>query len=105
MASLREAQLTLPQALRAALTGASPKSLAELSAELRVSEKVLPDALDKVSRSLAHGADRLQREPPRCLACGFEFQDRTRAKRPSRCPSCSSERLTQPRFWIAAKRG
>jgi transcriptional regulator len=101
MASPREAQLTLPQALRAALEGGTPKSLAELSVELGVSEKVLPDALDKLSRSLERGAERLQREPPRCLACGFEFQDRTRVKRPSRCPSCSSERLTKPRFWVS----
>jgi predicted Zn-ribbon and HTH transcriptional regulator len=104
MASLREAHLTLPQALRAALAGTTPKSLDELSAELGVSVKVLPDALDKLSRSLAHGVERLQREPPRCLACGFEFQERTRTKRPSRCPSCSSERLTRPRFWIDSKR-
>jgi transcriptional regulator len=105
MASLREAQLTLPQALRAALEGATPKSLTELSAELSVSEKVLPDALDKLSRSLERSAQSLQREPPRCLACGFEFHDRARAKRPSRCPSCSSERLSKARFWIAAERG
>jgi hypothetical protein len=34
------------------------------------------------------------------VACGFEFKERERAKRPSRCPRCSSERLTKPRFWI-----
>ncbi len=104
MASLRESHLTLPQALRAALAGASPKSFDDLSAELGVSMKVLPDALEKLSRSLAHGAERLQSERARCLACGFEFRERARTKRPSRCPSCSSERLTKPRFWIASKR-
>jgi predicted Zn-ribbon and HTH transcriptional regulator len=97
----REARATLPQALRAALTGETPKGLDELSRELGVSEKLLPDALDKLRRSLARDAQRLHQEPPRCVACGFEFEARARSRRPSRCPRCSSERLTRPRFWIA----
>jgi predicted Zn-ribbon and HTH transcriptional regulator len=96
----REAHLTLPQALRQALAGSTPKSQAELSRELGVSEKLLPEALDKLRRSLQHESERLCVEPPRCVACGFAFEDRTRAKRPSRCPRCSSERLTKSRFWI-----
>jgi len=97
----REAHATLPQALRAALTGATPKALDELSRELSVSEKLLPDALDKLRRSLARDGECLHQEPPRCVACGFEFEERARSRRPSRCPRCSSERLTRPRFWIA----
>jgi transcriptional regulator len=96
----REAHLTLPQSLRAALSGPTPKDLGELSRELGVSEKLLPDALEKLSRSLAHQGQALHQAPPRCVACGFEFKERERAKRPSRCPRCSSERLTKPRFWI-----
>ena len=97
----REARATLPQALRAALTGVTPKGLDELSRELGVSEKLLPDALDKLRRSMARDTERLHQEPPRCVACGFEFEARSRSRRPSRCPRCSSERLTRPRFWIA----
>lgn len=104
MSSEREAGRTLPQALREALRGPDPKGLDELSRELGVSEKELPDALDKLRRSLQHAGERLVQAPPRCLACGFEFESRTRAKRPSRCPRCSSERLTKPRFRIDASR-
>lgn len=100
MPSDREANLTLPRALRQALAGPTLKSQADLSRELGVSEKVLPDALDKLRRSLQHESERLYVEPPRCVACGFEFEDRTRAKRPSRCPRCSSERLTKSRYRI-----
>lgn len=100
MSGEREARETLPQALRAALTGSSPRALDELSRELGVSEKALPDALDKLRRSLERAGKRLCSEPPRCLACHFELHARGRAKRPSRCPRCSSERLTRPRFWI-----
>jgi transcriptional regulator len=100
MSSEREAQLTLPQALRRALTGTAPKGFDELSRELGVSEKLLPDALEKVRRSLQSGGSRLCQEPARCLGCSFTFEARTRTKRPSRCPRCSSERLSRPRFWI-----
>lgn len=96
----REAKTTLPRALRAALTGTTPRGLDELSRELGVSEKELPLALDKVRRTLERSSERLRMEPSRCLACHFELDERGRAKRPSRCPRCSSERLTRPRFWI-----
>jgi len=100
MSGERESRLTLPQALRQALGGPEPKGLDELSRELGVSEKLLPDALEKLRRSLQNGNARLCQEPPRCLACAFVFEARSRAKRPSRCPRCSSERLSRPRFWI-----
>lgn len=100
MSAEREAKTTLPRALRAALLGQRPRGLDELSRELGVSEKELPDALDKLRRTLEHSGERLHVEPSRCVACHFELTARTRAKRPSRCPRCSSERLTRPRFWI-----
>jgi len=98
----REAQTTLPRALREALTGASagPLSLAELSEQLGVSQKELPAALDKLRRTLERAGQRLRMQPSCCLACQLELSERTRAKRPSRCPRCASERLTHPRFWI-----
>lgn len=100
MSSEREAGRTLPQALREALRGPDPKGLDELSRELGVSEKELPDALEKLRRSLQHGDEQLRQIPPRCVPCGFEFEPRTRARRPSRCPRCGAERITKPRFWI-----
>lgn len=100
MASEREARLSLPQALREALRSPDPKGTGELSRELGVSEKELPDALEKLRRTLSHSGEALHQTAPRCVGCGFEFEARTRARRPSRCPRCSSERLTKPRFWI-----
>ena len=95
-----EARLTLPQALQATLACAEPKTLKELSAELGVSEKVLPEAIEKLSRSLRRTEQRLRQIQPKCLECGFEFRERERFTRPSRCPSCKSERITPARFWI-----
>ncbi len=95
-----EARLTLPQALQAALASAEPKALKDLSVELGVSEKVLPEALEKLNRSLRRTEKRLRQVHPKCLDCGFDFRDRERFTRPSRCPSCKSERIRPARFWI-----
>jgi transcriptional regulator len=94
---------TNPQRLREALTGASPRTVKDLSGELSLSERDVAQALEKLARSLARGPLELRVEPPRCIACGFEFSDRSRAARPSRCPECRAERIQPARFWIEAK--
>jgi predicted Zn-ribbon and HTH transcriptional regulator len=93
---------THPQRLREALLGATPKTLKDLSRELSLSEKEVALALEKLGHSLARGPLQLSIEPPRCLACGFEFRERTRVARPSRCPGCRAERIAPARFWIEA---
>jgi predicted Zn-ribbon and HTH transcriptional regulator len=61
-----------------------------------------PEALDHVqhiARSLASTDDELQVAPPTCRDCGFDgFDDPV--NRPSRCPECRSETLTEPVFRI-----
>jgi len=91
---------TNPQRLREALTGATPRSVKELSQELSLSERDVVAALEKLTRSLERGPALLRRAAPRCLACDFEFSERARISRPSRCPECRSERIQPARFWI-----
>jgi aminoglycoside N3'-acetyltransferase/predicted Zn-ribbon and HTH transcriptional regulator len=91
---------TVPQRLREALAGRSPKTLKELSAELSVAEKELVGALEKLALSLRHEKGKLLVQPAYCLACGFEFESRQRLTKPSRCPSCRSERIAPPRYGI-----
>lgn len=92
---------TIPQRLREALAGAPPKTLKELSGELSVAEKDLGVALEKLTLSLRRESVKLSVEPARCIACGFEFASRQRVTKPSRCPSCRSERIAPPRYSIA----
>jgi len=94
---------TNPQRLREALTGESAKTLKDLSRELSLSEKDLPELLAKLERSLAQGDSKLEVEPARCVACSFEFVGRARTSKPSRCPSCRSERIQPARYRIQAK--
>jgi predicted Zn-ribbon and HTH transcriptional regulator len=92
--------LTIPQRLRQALTGPTPKSSKDLSTELSLSERELGPALEKLQRSLQREGLKLRIEAARCVACSFEFEARSRVAKPSRCPSCRSERIVPPRFWI-----
>ena len=88
------------QALRAAL-GPTPATAKDLSGVLGISERDVVDNLAHLVRSLPAAGEKLVIEAPRCVACGFEFSDRKRFSRPSRCPECRSERISPPRFSIA----
>lgn len=90
---------TLRRELRAVLHE-TPRTTRELSQALGVSEREVLAHLPHVARSLANSDERLAVEPARCLACGFEFAERTRVTRPGRCPACKSTRISQPRFSI-----
>ncbi|MFC7176061.1 transcriptional regulator [Halosegnis marinus] len=65
-------------------------------------ETTTADALAHVkhiAKSLDGTDERLLAAPPRCRDCGFsDFDDP--ANRPSRCPECKSESLTEPAFKI-----
>ncbi len=43
---------------------------------------------------------RLIMEPSSCKSCGFLFKKRERHKRPSKCPECKNEKITEPVFSV-----
>lgn len=101
MRDLPERSQTLVQAVFEALRGEHWWTLRELSATLGVSEKVLPEVLGKVARRCeSRSVSALERRAPRCVPCGFEFIERTRASKPSRCPRCRSERLAAAAYRV-----
>ncbi len=90
---------TLRDQLREALV-CGPRTALELSQELRIPEREVAAHLEHLARSLRGGPLCLRTLPPRCLGCGFVFEERGRASRPSRCPECRSERISRPRFEV-----
>jgi predicted Zn-ribbon and HTH transcriptional regulator len=94
---------TLRAQLREALRSEQgPQTIRELSQALAASERDLLSHLEHLARSLSQGNERLSIEPARCLGCGFEFEERTRFKKPGRCPACKSTRIALPRFAITS---
>jgi len=71
---------------------ATPSELAEA---LGVHVRSVYAHLPHVSRSVEAEGDRFLVAPPECADCGFSgFDDLL--TRPSRCPSCKSERIEEP---------
>ena len=66
------------------------QTIRELSILVGAPQKDLLDHLLHLERSLARSDERLKIEPAQCLACGYEFKDRTRLSKPGRCPVCKS---------------
>lgn len=76
-------------------------SVAELSALVGATERDVVDHLTHIERSVeGRPGARFVVDPPRCLACGFDFEGRTRARRPGKCPQCRATRISYPSFSI-----
>ena len=58
----------------------------------------------KSIRRLSEGKKILVMRPPYCRNCGYVFKDLRRARKPSRCPKCKSERIAPPAFLIVNKK-
>lgn len=89
--------------LEDALRAPSSATARELSAKVGMTEKAVLEHLAHLERSLKAKGESLEIEPAVCLGCGLRFEDRKRLARPSRCPSCRSERIAAPRFRIVRR--
>lgn len=95
---------TLRVQLREVLRSGVSQTVRELSQALGASERDLFDHLEHLARSLERSGERLVIEPARCLGCSFSFDERTRFKKPGRCPACKSTRIAPPRFAVSEAR-
>ena len=70
-----------------------------LAREFEVTAADALDHVEHVARSLDGTDERLEAAPPECADCGFtDFDDLV--NRPSRCPNCKSEDVTEPVFRV-----
>lgn len=72
------------------------RTVPDLSSEVGVSQRRVSELLD----GLRAGGVNLVVHPAHCLACGFRFTKRERARRPSRCPTCRSGRIGRATFTL-----
>ncbi len=76
----------------------------DLASHVHLAERLVEDHLVHIMRSLERStSQQFVMEEPECQDCGYAFRNRTRLKRPSRCPRCRSEAVSSPRFSIVAK--
>jgi transcriptional regulator len=80
------------------ITSLTARRIAEV---VGISERQVEDHLIHIVKSVAR--DRTLRfvlEPPECKDCDFVFRERERITRPSRCPKCHSEAISEPRYGV-----
>lgn len=78
-----------------------PRSLRDISQELRISEKEALDHLEHIALAKGPEAEgKLVVEPSECISCGYVFKKRERLGKPSRCPICKGEKITTPLYSI-----
>lgn len=73
-------------------------SAQDLANYFKIELREILDDLTHLKRSIKHG--KLIVEPAFCKTCGFIFKERSKVKRPCRCPKCKAERVEAPLFRI-----
>lgn len=82
----------------------TPLSSRRLAEVVGISERQVEDHLSHIVKSVARDRSlRFILEPAACQDCGFVFRGRSRITRPSRCPRCRSEAITEPRYGIGRR--
>lgn len=73
----------------------------DLSQQLGISEKDVYEHLEHIRRSVLNRGKRIETTPCECLSCGYVFTDRSRVKKPGRCPKCRQSHIQGPAFHIS----
>ena len=95
---MREASRTTRQKIADRLREMAMEA-GEIATEFDVRTSVALDHVEHIARSLDGTDEQLLVSPPTCRECGFdEFDDLI--NRPSRCPECKSESVSEPAFTI-----
>jgi predicted Zn-ribbon and HTH transcriptional regulator len=81
-----------------ALLSRTPLSAKQISARAGIPEKEVVAHLPHLKRTVGQRGERLAVLPAECRRCGFLFRKRERPKRPSRCPVCRGESISEPLF-------
>ncbi|MFT4933096.1 MAG: putative Zn-ribbon and HTH transcriptional regulator [Natronomonas sp.] len=100
MSGMREADATTRERMAERLRQ-GPLSLTALAEEFQVTTSAALEHLQHVAQSVesGDGDERFLVAPPECRDCGFDgFDDPL--NRPSRCPECKSEAVSEPAFRI-----
>jgi predicted Zn-ribbon and HTH transcriptional regulator len=81
----------------------NPMTVSQLARALDEDRKAVVSDLEHLQKSLRHSEYELEITPAECRKCGFVFGTH-KLRKPSRCPECKGERLTDPVLEIRARK-
>jgi hypothetical protein len=76
-----------------------PAEAGQIAAEFEITTAAALTHVEHISKSLDGTDERLLAAPPECRDCGFDGFD-SLINRPSRCPTCKSESVSEPAFTV-----
>lgn len=85
---------TVRQTMIGLLQGRQLTAIA-ISKETGKPEKEIYDHLDQIKQSVS-----LLMTPAECNTCGYQFKNREKTRKPSKCPKCKGTYINQPAFTI-----
>ena len=74
------------------------KSAQQLANDFKVELLEILEDLKHIKHSVK--PRKLKIKPAQCRKCGFKFEERSKVKKPGRCPKCKSEWIMAPLFKI-----
>ena len=80
-----------------------PQSLQHLANHFRVEMREISEDIGHIRQTLK-GEEDLVMQPAECRKCGYLFKERSKLKKPSRCPRCKHERIVPPVFSLREKK-
>jgi len=72
----------------------------QLADFFRVDMKYVLEDLKHIAQTVKIHHKKLKIDPSVCNVCGYVFKERDKLSRPTKCPKCRSEDITEPRFYI-----
>ncbi|MFQ3319977.1 MAG: putative Zn-ribbon and HTH transcriptional regulator [Natronomonas sp.] len=95
---MQGAEQTTRQRIAEFLRGETAEA-GRLATEFEITTSAALSHVEHIAKSLDDSEEQLLAAPPECLDCGFDNFDNL-TNRPSRCPDCKSENVTEPTFTI-----
>ncbi|HDQ59867.1 MAG TPA: ArsR family transcriptional regulator [Candidatus Woesearchaeota archaeon] len=75
-------------------------TLKQLAEHFAITPKEISEDLKHISQTIKAGHKKLVQRWAVCNSCGFVFKERKRLSRPTKCPECRSEDISEQKFSI-----
>ncbi len=78
----------------------TPQTVTQLANFFQLKPKDIETDLEHIKKSVKAKNLKLIIEPTYCEKCNFIFKERSRIRKPGKCPKCNSESISEPVFYI-----
>ncbi len=80
-----------------------PISLQHIANLFKTTVKDIREDMKHIKYSMQQNEE-LMMLPAECKSCGYVFRERSKIKRPTKCPKCKHERIIPPLFSLKKKK-